>query len=74
MQLGLLLGMVQQAVDVQRKFRYGSQGEGIGLARQFEQRAQNAVDGILVIADQLQMAQAFFRSGQKAFRFNEKLR
>ncbi|MCP1497211.1 hypothetical protein J2Y86_001918 [Pseudomonas migulae] len=74
MQVHMILGVIEQAMNVQRKFRNGDQGEGIGLAGQFEEAAHHAVDCILVIADQLQMTQAFLGFGQERFSLDKKLR
>ncbi|MNW09166.1 hypothetical protein D3C71_2061000 [compost metagenome] len=65
MQFHVILRVVEQAMNVQRKLRNGRQCEGIRFARQLEEGAEHAVDGVLVIADQLQMTQALFGLGQK---------
>ncbi|MNY33210.1 hypothetical protein D3C86_1674760 [compost metagenome] len=69
-----VLGVVQQAMNMQRKFRHGRQRQGIGLVGQLEQYAEHAVDGVLVIADQLQMTQAFLGFSQECFSLDKKPR
>ncbi|CAI8839397.1 hypothetical protein EMIT0P43_20044 [Pseudomonas jessenii] len=69
-----VLCVVQQAMNMQRKFRHGRQRQGISLVGQLEQCAEQTVDGVLVIADQLQMTQAFLGFSQECFSLDKKPR
>lgn len=56
---------VEQTVNVQGKFGNRLQREGFSPACEFQQSTEHALDGVLVIADQLQVAEAFFGLGQE---------
>ena len=71
-QINVIRRVIEQAVNVQGKLGDRFQCQRFSPARKLEQGAAHAVDGVLVVADQLQVTQAFFGLGQECFSLDKK--
>lgn len=73
MQLHRAHGIGDQVLNMPGEFADRLQGQAVGLFSQFGQAGFHAVDGVAVIADQMQVVQAFLGLGQQHFGFPAKL-